>query len=232
MDDSDSRGCATVEWEKGSTFSLNCTSVSGEPINDHLKDHALHAEWQYRDFLRVLHTWADTLIQEFNLGLQLPAIQVERIGIRRLGTYRYGRNGLGLQHEITLNAIHLDRPLAGVLTTLFHELLHEWQALFGKPGLTKYHNREFRQKAAFYGLIIDTRGYTVVEAGRFTTLLGKHGVESKSLPSPKEARTPKLHGRSKMQKYRCGCTTVRCAVDLNARCNKCDLDFEEAPPAW
>ena len=30
---------------------------------------------------------------------------------------------------------------------------------------------------------------------------------------------------TKMKKYRCGCTTVRCATDLHATCNACNREF-------
>src|SRR5207244_202223 len=119
------------------------------------------------------------------------------------GMYRVGRNGLGVLHEVTINARHLDRPKAEILTTLFHELLHLWQTLYGKSSRGNYHNRQFRDKAGLYGLIINDHGYTSVEPGRFTTLLAKNGVGAESVPTlEKQPLRNRPRGSSKMRKYR------------------------------
>src|SRR6266478_1434512 len=97
-------------------------SISGEPINAELKQHAVGAnDWRYREIVQILHEWAGILNREFNLGLQIPAIRLDPIPIRDLGSYQPGRNGFGVRHEITLNTRHLDRPLAEQLETLLHE---------------------------------------------------------------------------------------------------------------
>src|SRR5690242_4819785 len=132
-----------------------------EPINEALKEHSLAVDdWHYQDAVTVLHEWAERFNIEFQLGLQTPAIRIDYISVQLLGTYRRGRNGFGLRHEITLNAKYLDQPLADQLATLLHELIHEWQLLYGTPASTKnnYHNRQFRNKAMLYGLIVDQRG--------------------------------------------------------------------------
>jgi len=97
-----------------------------------------------------------------------------------------------------------------------------------------YHNRQFRNKALLYGLVVDERGYHVgIRPGFFTNLISQYGVGTASLKAPAE-HVFKLgrRGHSKMRKWRCGCTNVRCAVQLAARCFKCGLEFKEAPPAW
>jgi len=225
--------------KKESVFSLNRkvgSDLTGESINTQLKGHAAEVNWKFRETAQVLHEWADIFNREFDLGLQVPAIRIDPICVWQLETYRCGRNGFGLHHEITINARHLGRSLPETLCTLFHELLHEWQFLYGKygkPASGNYHNRQFQHKARLYGLIVDSRGHTWVEPGRFTVLLAKYEVDSRSLPNPEERPLPAgYRGNSKMRKYRCGCTTVRCAVDLRAFCCKCGLEFEEAPPSW
>lgn len=211
-------------------------NLTAEPINEALKDHALTSgDWRYREAVGILHEWAARFNEELRLGLQTPVIGLNRIPVRRLGTYRPGRNGLGLRHEIVLNTAHLDRPLCQQLATLLHELIHEWQGLFGKPGSGNYHNHEFRIKAKQYGLIVDQFGHGQgVEPGAFTKLLTKYGVDMEMLPITEDmpifAARPR--GDSNLKKWRCGCTNVRCAVELTAQCLKCGLVFEEAPPAW
>src|SRR5205823_2536444 len=104
-----------------------------ESINQVLRQHALElTDWEYRDHIRLLHEWKDRFNQEFDLDLRTPAIRIEHISRGRLGTYQPGRNGFGLGHEITLNSRYVDRPLADQLSTLLHELIHEWQSLYGK----------------------------------------------------------------------------------------------------
>jgi hypothetical protein len=216
--------------------SLNCKSgvaIPGEPINANLKDHALEtADWEHREIAKALYDWATIFNTEFHLDLPVPAIQVASIARRAFGTYREERNGFGIHHEITINTEHLDRPSALVFCTLFHELLHQWQLLYGKPGRGNYHNRQFKHKASLYGLIVDSHGYTSVEPGRFTSLLTKYGIELTDLPTPAQGHMLRFRGNSKMRKYRCGCTTVRCAVELLARCDRCGQRFLEAPPSW
>ena len=210
-----------------------------EIINDELREHAVELdEWKYREHVRLLHDWAERFNQIFELGLRTPAIRIECISARKLGTYHPGRNGFGLGHEITLNARHLDRSFADQLRTLLHELLHEWQSLYGKSGRRNYHNRQFRQKCRLYGLIVDARGYNLgVAPGRFTILLAQNGVDLTALRVPgNEDEHPVAlairRGDSKLKKWSCGCTNVRCAVKLAARCERCGNVFQEAAPAW
>jgi len=211
------------------------SSRTPEQINEVLKAHsAAIKDWEYSETAAVLHQWAERFNSEFQLGLQVPAIRIDSIRRRALGTYQPGRNGLGVKHEITLNAKHLGRPLAEQLETLLHELIHEWQDLYGKAGRGNYHNRQFRNKAMLYGLIVSHRGYLLgIRPGRFTKLLEQHGVGIQSLRTPEERPVAVVHrGHSKMRKYRCGCTTVRCATEFIARCEVCGQRFEEAPPSW
>ena len=218
---------------------MNKAICSEEAINQELRQHALELnDWEYRDHIRLLHEWRDRFNQQFDLDLRTPAIRIQQLSRNRFGTYHPGRNGFGLGHEITLNSRYLDRPLADQLRTLLHELIHEWQSLYGKSGLNNYHNRQFQQKASIYGLLVDSRGHNLgVEPGRFTRLLIEHGVDVSSLESPGEPgetpfKTLLGGGDSKLRKWSCGCTNVRCAVELAARCERCGNPFREAPPAW
>ena len=43
-----------------------------------------------------------------------------------------------------------------------------------------------------------------------------------------ETKPKPLGGNSKMKKWFCGCTNIRCAVELNATCNNCGNQFELA----
>jgi len=206
-----------------------------QDINNVLKEHAASIEdWRYHEFVQFLHEWADRFNRELGLDIKTPAIQIARIRVWALGHYRYGRNGFGLRHQVTFNLRHLERPVADLLETLLHELLHEWQELCGKPGKGNYHNRQFREKARSYGLLVDHRGRSLgIQAGPFTKLLAQHSVDAFVLPPPQgEFARSRPIGKSKLKKWSCGCTNVRAAVEVEALCLKCGAPFQKAGPAW
>jgi len=192
-------------------------------------------DWKHREIAHRLHEWAERFNLQFKLQIPLPAIRIEPIRVSKIGTYREGRNGLGIAHEVTFNSRYLNRSLAEMLQTLLHELLHLWQFLYGRPGRGNYHNMAFRRKAALYGLQIDERGHHIgVLPGLFTQLLLEHRVEISTLHFADEPAFPKMRtkGDSKLKKWTCGCTNVRCAVELIAKCGKCGQQFQETSSAW
>ena len=207
------------------------STTTGEPINHELKEHALASDWTFRSAAAVLHEWATRFNAEFRLGLETPAVAVARLPIATLGTYHHGRNSLGVRHEITLNAKHLTRPLAEQLITLLHEQLHQWQEQYGnKGGKNGYHNQQFRIMAKRFGLVVDQRGHhACVEPGPFTQLLARYNVDTRMLPLPDEQPSfvKRPRGTSKLKLWTCtpGCTKVRCAVQLRAKCLKCGAQF-------
>lgn len=207
--------------------------LTPEPINGALRDHAAsRQDWEHRGLVQELHAWAKRFDDRFGLELQTPAIRVERLRVNVLGSYRNGRNGFGVQHEVTINDRWFDKPRAELLETVFHELLHLWQRLHGKPGKRNYHNAEFRKKAASYGLAVDARGCTVqVQQGPFTKLLEEHGVDTGPLlEDDKDEQRPE--GTSTQNKWSCACTNVRAAVELEMQCLRCGQRLKRAKAAW
>lgn len=208
-----------------------------ETINDILKIHAgALPDWSHAQLIQLLHEWADRFDSEFELKVETPAFRIEKIRRGALGAYRYGRNSFGLLHEISFNPNFLDRPIAFLLETLLHEILHEWQALHGSPSSGNYHNREFRKKAQDLGLLIGQRGRSegVIPESSFVDILERHDIDTSVFFVPRE---PKLwlklsRGRSKMKKYSCACTNLRCAVLLEAKCLKCEQLFLPSEPNW
>ena len=207
------------------------SSIGGEPINEKLKEHALSVDdWPQRKAVALFHEWASRFNTEFRLGLKTPAIAIDRISIRTYGTYHPKCNRFGMRHEIVLNAIHLNRPLAQQLTLLLHEMIHQWQEQYGKGGENGFHNLQFRVMAHKFGLVVDERGHDLgVEPGPFTKLLARYDIDLTTLPvadeKPMLAKRPR--GNSKQKKWSCGCTNVRCAVELRAECRKCSRVFEK-----
>lgn len=93
--------------------------------------------------------------------------------------YRLGHNSHGLEDEIILNEVHLDRPLYSILEVVLHEQLHLWQQRRGEhPVNRNYHNKEFVEKAESLGL----HPFPVIGChwkpadGAFEALLKEYGV--------------------------------------------------------
>jgi len=205
--------------------------VVAEKINTELRQHqiSLDAEWQFGKAAADLHIWAERMIVEFKLDIGTPAIAIDVTSVFTLGTFRYGRNGLGLKDETTVSRCHLTGdPYWTVLATLLHEALHSWQQYHGSPpspNSWNYHNREFRDKAIELGLVVDSRGCQRIAVGPtpFHTLLSKHGVTVPDTPFG----PVRPAGRSRLALYECGCgVKVRVGrARFNAQCLDCGTRF-------
>jgi hypothetical protein len=197
-------------------------------VYEALAEHQVSEKWEYRDLLGELQRWAKIFDFEFKLEIPEVSLCVDWLHRCRLGHFRPGHNGFGLRGEVAINCRYLEqREFWQVLGTLLHELLHAWQQTHGRAGRRNYHNKEFREKARRYGLIIDERGYTTyAPESPFVELLRKHGVTVPVLP-PVAAGRPR--GHSKLRKWWCGCTNVRVAVtDFRAQCLRCGNEFHRA----
>jgi len=195
-----------------------------------LAQHQLSEAWHARNLIGTLQDWASRFIAEFKLDIPEVALCVDRMPVTTFGHFRGGHNGFGLKGEIALNARHLTGQTAlwEVLGTLLKHLLNAWQQAHGTPGKHGNHNREFREKAASLGLLVDEKGLLGFAADSpFKELLRRHGVEVPSAERPIPARRPK--GDSKQKKWSCECTSVRCAItELYAQCLKCGQVFRKA----
>lgn len=61
--------------------------------------------------------------------------------------------------EIALNPQYFStRTVEDVLSTLVHEMVHQWQEHFGKPGRRRYHNKEWGTKMENVGLMPSNTG--------------------------------------------------------------------------
>jgi hypothetical protein len=199
-------------------------------IYDELAEHQRNEPWNYQDVVRNLQIWAERFDFAFKLHLSELVIAIDRMNGRRLGQFRPGYNGLGLKGQVTISERHLRANLGSeawwrVLGTLFHELLHDWQQTHGKPSRGKYHNVEFRRKAADLGLIVDRRGVTqYAPQSPFFELLARYDIEVPNLAQP----APMSRGAgSKLKLWICRCPVrVRVAVPcLNAVCLTCGEKF-------
>lgn len=70
-----------------------------------------------------------------------------------------GRASGELVDEIAMNPSYFAiQPIRETLQTLVHEMVHQWQAHFGKPGRGRYHNQEWAAKMEAVGLMPSSTG--------------------------------------------------------------------------
>ena len=131
--------------------------------------------------------------------------------------------------EINICAEHLkDNPIE----TLIHEMVHYHNTVnkVNDCNSQQYHNKAFKEMAGSYGL-------NVKRAGRFgwamPTISEDLQKDLKTLKINHKVfdlfRKPrnKITAPTKMKKWSCGCTIVRCATQLSAVCEICQNRFEE-----
>jgi len=141
-------------------------------------------------------------------------------------------------HEITLTAETLARndPAddLNVAETLIHEMAHHQAASEGvSDGRAPYHNREFARMASAAGLIVPETplrglGYAVTRLGeRGHKALREIKFDFGLFNAVRLGRGKRPKQPTKMKKWSCACVVnIRCAVDLDARCNVCREPFE------
>ena len=132
-----------------------------------------------------------------------------------------------------------------------HNGIHAQQDLYKEKG-TWYHSTDFINSMKDYGIEVNDLGNTVSLTpnvleptlnrigqshllGRILDFEATEAVISTS-PDTGEPITKasvvvkppsKPKSKSKMKKWSCNCTNVRCATNLQAYCTNCNSDFEE-----
>ena len=211
---------------------------ASEPINLALRDHQTHLQdWSFAATVADLQSWAERFVLEFKLQVGTPCFYIAHLP-RECGHYRHGRNGFGLTEEVGRNQYHVAHdPYWEVLGTVLQELLHAWQAHHGTPGRRNYHNREYREKAAVLGLLVEQDGTTTYAAGdtSFLRLLARFNIRPSCLTEWRgdqltlkaDDQRPERVG-SKLKLFECSCgVKVRVGRSrFNARCLDCGTVFQ------
>ena len=150
-----------------------------ESINEAIMNNEKGAhDWVLNDLVWEIYWWVDF----FNIAffkeqpVSVPAISFEKTRVTNLGHYVVGRNAFGIKDKINFNRSHLNRPLWELLATLLHEMTHSWQATYGKPSNSWFHNKEFKLKMLEFGIICNNKGWNICVGDPFLFLLKKHGV--------------------------------------------------------
>lgn len=207
-----------------------------ERINIEIMENERNAhDWGLNWLAWELYWWADFFNIAFfkDQPVPTPAISFESTKVNNLGHYVIGRNSFGVKENININRCHLNRELWDILATLLHEMCHSWQHCHGTPSKSWFHNKEFQLRMFSMGIIVDNKGCHLGVADPFVYLLRKHGVQFNLNINMdgimKVPPKPKKKGKSKLNKWTCGCTNIRVAIsDLEAKCLKCGNRFELA----
>lgn len=130
--------------------------------------------------------------------------------------------------EITICAESLNK---NPVETLIHEMAHYANHCEKVTDCnnTQYHNKHFKLKAENYGLNCkkDGRlGWADTEISERLQIILNDIKINKQVFKLYRKQKLSIVTPTKMKKWRCSCTTVRCAVDLNATCNICKKEFQ------
>ncbi len=166
-------------------------------------------DWSLSDLATELYWWIEFFNTAFfkNQPVPTPVISFEKANVNSLGHYVIGRNAFGVRENINLNKVHLNRLMWDILATLLHELTHSWQATYGKPTNTWFHNKEFQLKLLEFGIVCNNKGAHLGIGDPFMFLLKKHGVKfSFKYPKTPDGIIPippkkKTKGQSKLKKW-------------------------------
>jgi hypothetical protein len=181
--------------------------------------------------IKELERIYDLLAKDFSLKYERPIITVQTKGRSKsmLGWFskerwQYNKKEIG---EINLCAEELKKD---PIETLIHEMTHyvNSQEKIEDCNNAGYHNKTFKTKAESYGLNVEKNG----RHGWGLTSLSDNLKEKLKLYNIDYKlfelyRKESVHFTlpTKMKKWSCGCTTTRCAVDLKAKCLKCNNEF-------
>ena len=155
-------------------------------------------------------------------------------------------------HEISLNPETLNRDLADTMSTLVHEMCHQWQQDHGTPSRVCYHDRQWAAKMVEVGLTPSTTGqpggkqtgqsmdHYIEPGGRFEVAMSKMSDKVK-LPwttgsfvlggtAGKEDEGEGEKSPKNKIKYTCaGCkANVWGKPELKIVCGECDRPFAAA----
>jgi len=146
-------------------------------------------------------------------------------------------------HEISLNPNMLGRPLEDTMSTLVHEMVHQWQDDYGTPSRRGYHNIEWAKKMEEIGLIPSDTGLPggAKTGQRMTHYIDPNGRFAKALKRmPKKYALPWLTGELEEadekpkppKKVKLTCPVCEVSVwieepnmEHEVRCDECDERF-------
>ncbi len=134
------------------------------------------------------------------------------------------------RHEINLVAEHLNRPLEEIVGTVIHEMVH-YKNLIDKVkdcSGNQYHNKKFKAAAEAVYLEVEKgkRGFAYTSlSDKLKDWVKKKKFDETAFSYFRMMIRKANPAKTKMKKWECNCTIIRCAVDLKAKCLACDAPF-------
>lgn len=183
--------------------------------------------------IKELERIYDLLAKQFSIKHNRPLITIQTKGRAKqtLGwcwadKWERGKESIS---EINICAEELNKD---PIETLVHEMVHYSNTCDKLDDCNNagYHNKFFKTKAESYGLNVEKQGrhgwaHTSLGENFFSTILKDVKINTKVFELYRKTSITST-SPTKMKKWICGCTTIRCATDLSAKCLKCDNTFE------
>ncbi len=183
--------------------------------------------------IKELERIYEVLAKKFNLKAEKPIITIQSKGRQKttLGWYwdkkwQHNKKELG---EINICAESLNKT---PIETLVHEMAHYSNACedIQDCNAHQYHNKKFKTRAVDYGLNVNKDGrhgwgLTMISP-KLEAILKEIKVDYKVFKLYRKLSMGNV-APTKMKKYCCGCTTVRCATRLEAKCLICNKKYKE-----
>ncbi len=183
--------------------------------------------------IKELERVYDIIAKLNNLKAVRPIITIQTKGRQNTLGWHWVKkwvNGKKEFSELNICAENLnDNPIE----TLVHEMVHHGNASVGLVDCNNqgYHNKIFKSLAEKYGLNVEKSGrygwgLTSLSKELEKTIKDKVKV-NKDIFKLYRKTNIRLVAPTKMKKWTCGCTTVRCATHLSAVCELCQNRFKE-----
>jgi len=171
----------------------------------------------------------------FTREMPLPVITIQTRGRRRnvLGWYAHHRWQNGQPEgvsEINVCAEYLAMSPEAIGELMLHEMCHYANALDGIEDCSRnqYHRKSFKDRCDSIGLRCEKMGSHGWAQTSLTPELAAR-VEAMGIDAQAFAlfRKPRVEAKvgSRMKKWRCDCTTIRAAVEVEATCLSCGQRF-------
>jgi hypothetical protein len=181
--------------------------------------------------IKELERIYDVLALKFELKHERPIITIQTKGRQKqtLGWYwdkKWEHNNKEIG-EINICAEDLNK---NPIETLIHEMVHYSNSCdkIEDCNSQQYHNKAFKTKAESYGLNVEKNGRHGYGLTKLSENLEKQlkeiNIDYKVFELFRKQNLT-ITAPTKMKKFRCECTTIRCAVELKAQCLKCNKEF-------
>jgi hypothetical protein len=180
--------------------------------------------------IKELERVYDTLAKKYEIKAPRPIITIQSKGRQKiLGWHWEDKWELGKKSisEINICAEELNKD---PIETLIHEMVHYANSSdkIDDCNSQQYHNKHFKLRAEKYGLNVEKEGRYGWGLTSLSPALKETLKELKiNYDIFKLFRKTNItvSAPTKMKKYRCECTIIRCATDLSAKCLKCNTHF-------